>query len=380
MGKDKQRMQDKKSHILSATDCTCRILVEAMGEGALVLSCEGTIIYCNQTFAKMLERSINQVQGCAIYNFIADSDNERLRQLLGQSCLSTKTEISLLGCDAQKIPALLTVFSIETPEEGGQLSVYVVVKDLSDLRKAEVALEARTNQLEASNKELESFFSSASHELHTPLRHIQSFTELLSDHLLGALDHQSSHYLDVISHAATEMNLLIDKLLDWARIGSASVNLNRVDMNLLVSSVVDSFACEKADRIIEWDIGHLPDVCGDLNMLRTAFVCLVSNAVKFTRLQPVAKIRIAAEPSLTNKNDIVVSIKDNGVGFDMQHEGKMFGMFQKIHNHKEFEGNGIGLATVKRIVQRHGGKVWADSEQGKGTAIYLTLGKYGQES
>lgn len=371
-------MPDENSHILSDTDC--RILIEAMGEGALVLTFEGTIIYCNQMFAKMLELSSSQVQGCTIYNFIADSHVDRFKQLLGQSRLNTKIEIPLKNCDTLKIPTLFSVFFAGEHEEGGQMPVYVAVRDLSDLRKAEAILGLRTTQLEESNKELESFFSMASHELHTPLRHIQSFTELLSEHLLDALDNQSSHYLDVISNAAAEMNMLIDNLLNWARIGSAAVNVNRVDMNHLVSSVISSFECEIADREIEWDIGNIPDVSGDYNMLRTAFVCLVSNALKFTRLQPVAKIKFAAEPSLTNKNVIVVSIKDNGVGFDIQHEDKMFGMFHRMHNYEEFEGNGIGLATVKRIVQRHGGNVWADSEQGKGTAIYLTLGNYGHES
>jgi len=250
---------------------------------------------------------------------------------------------------------------------------------ISALGKAENALEARTRQQEESDQDLESFFSMVSHELHTPLRHIVSFTELLSEQLSTALDHESSHYLDVISASATEMNVLIDELLAWVRLGRASMNIKRVDLNLLVSDVVDSFAHEIADRSFEWDIGELPAVSGDIDMLRTAFVCLISNAVKFTRLQPVARIRIAPEPDLTDKNHIVVSIRDNGVGFDQQNAEKIFGMLQKMHSHPAFEGHGMGLATVRRIVQRHRGHVWAESEPGQGTAIYLSLAKYGQE-
>ena len=380
MGMDKQHMQDENRQLLSTANCACRVLLEAMSEGALVLTSEGTILYCNQSFANMLQRAASQVRGRAIFDFMADLDIKHFKQLLGQSALNKRIEVSLISGDSQKIPALFSMYTNEDLEEEDQLSVYAVVKNLSDISKAETALDVRADQLEASNRDLESFFSSASHELRAPLRHITSFTELLSDHLNHSLDNTSSHYLDVISNSATEMNTLIDNLLDWARVGSAAVNLSRVDLNLLVSSVINSFELGITGRDIEWDIGNLPDVSGDLNMLRTAFVCLISNAVKFTRLQPVARIKIAHEPGLSDSNCIVVSIKDNGIGFDRQYKEKIFSLLQRMHNYEEFEGNGIGLATVKRVAQRHGGHVWADSEQGKGTVIYLKLGKYGQES
>ena len=211
---------------------------------------------------------------------------------------------------------------------------------------------------EASNKDLERFLALASHELHTPLRHIKCFTELLSEHVLDALDDQSRHYLDVISNAATEMSLLIDQLLEWARISTSEMIINRVDLNLLVRSVISSFEREIGERTIEWDLGNLPVVKADLNMLRVALVCLVSNAIKATHLQPVARIWIAAEPGLTDQNDSIISIKDNGVACEIEQDDQLFGLF----------------ATVRRIVHRHGGKVWVESEKEKGNAIYLTLG------
>lgn len=372
-------MQGENCRTRSIPDCTCRMLVEAMGEGALVLTIEGIITYCNQTFARLLELPASQVQGNAIYNYIADPDCERFRQHLDQSRLNTQIEISLISRGSLEIPTLFSVFSCGDLEEEGQPSVYAVVKDLSDLRKVENSLEVRTRQLEESTKDLENFASAISHDLRTPLRHIKNFSELLSEHLQGGLDNQSGHDLDVISAAATDMNLLLDKLLDWARIGSSPLQFNRVDLNLLVNNVVKSFEREVADRRFDWDIENLPVVSGDLNMLQTAFSCLVSNALKFTRLQPAARIRIAPEPSLANKNTIVVSIKDNGVGFCMQHVDKMFGLFQKMHNQKEFEGDGIGLATVKRIVQRHGGRVWAKGELNQGAVFYIALPKFAEQ-
>jgi len=250
---------------------------------------------------------------------------------------------------------------------------------MPDFPKADAALEERTKQLAEANKDLEIFSAAVSHDLRTPLRHIKNFTELLSEHLQGTMDNQSRHYLDVISNAATELNTLIDQLLYWSRIGNSAMNFIRVDLNVLVSDVVNSFAQETVGRNIEWDIGNLPAVSGDLNLLQAAFSCLVSNALKFTRLQPVARIKIAVESQMADKDNIILSIKDNGVGFAMQYKEKIFDLFQKMHNQKEFEGAGIGLATVKRIVQRHGGSVWAESELNQGSAFFITLPQFTEQ-
>jgi light-regulated signal transduction histidine kinase (bacteriophytochrome) len=212
--------------------------------------------------------------------------------------------------------------------------------------------------------------------LRAQLRHINNFTEILIEHLQGTMDNQSRHYLDVISHAASEMNILIDQLLYLFRIGISAASIERVDLNVLVNRVVNSFGQETVDRQIEWDIDNLPDVSGDLEMLQTVFSCLVSNALKFTRLQPVAKIKIAVEPGLADNSNVVLSIEDNGLGFDMQHKDKIFDMFQRMHNQKDFEGTGIGLANVKRIIQRHGGSVWAEGELNKGAKFYISLPKF----
>lgn len=219
--------------------------------------------------------------------------------------------------------------------------------------------------------ELEVFSYAVSHDLRTPLRHIQSFTELLTEHLQESLDDQGRHYLHVIANAALEMDDLINNLIPLFKINDSIVNIEKVNLNILLAEVVDSFQSETSGRKIEWDIGKLPELYSDSNLLRTVMTNLISNALKFTRFQDTAHIRIAAETA--NPDFILLMIKDNGVGFEMKNKDKLFGVLQKMHNNKEFEGVGIGLAYVKRIVQKLGGTVSATGELNHGAAFFVSL-------
>lgn len=221
--------------------------------------------------------------------------------------------------------------------------------------------------------DLEIFLSAVSHDLRTPLRHIQSFTELLTDHLQENMDDQSRYYLDVIARAAEDMDFMINSLISLFKINDAIVKIEKVDLSVLVTDVVNSFQSETAGRKIEWDIGKLPDLYTDLNMFRTIMTNLIANALKFTRLQKIAKIKITVEPSLASANCIVLTIKDNGVGFDPQNNDKLFDVLQKMHNNKDFEGIGNGLAYIKRIVQKLGGNVWATGELNCGAEFFVSL-------
>ena len=244
----------------------------------------------------------------------------------------------------------------------------------------EQKVEMRTAQLETSNKELESFSYSVSHDLRAPLRHVVGFVELLNEHMQETLDDQSRHYLEVISKATNDMGQLIDDLLSFSRIGKAVMESRKVDLNLLIKQVIETFEPEMDRRSIEWDIGILPNVNGDTEMLKLVLSNLISNALKFTSLKTSARIEIGSKPDPENTNQAVFYFKDNGAGFDMQYKEKLFGVFQRLHSQKDFRGTGIGLANVKRVIQRHGGKVWAEGVLEEGAVFYFTLPKYEEEA
>jgi light-regulated signal transduction histidine kinase (bacteriophytochrome) len=233
------------------------------------------------------------------------------------------------------------------------------------------SLRQKTAELIAANRELESFAYTVSHDLRAPLRHIDGFINLLRAHATTALDAQSQRYFDRITGAARRMGLLIDDLLAFSRTGRTELRSQRVALDRLVRETIKQFAPEAEGRRIEWAVGALPEVEADASLLAIVFQNLISNAVKYTRPREVARIEINAteiEDGMT-----AVAVRDNGVGFDMKYQHKLFGVFQRLHTVEEFEGTGIGLATVARIVQRHGGRVWAESVEGEGSCFYVAL-------
>ncbi len=238
----------------------------------------------------------------------------------------------------------------------------------------EQRIAARTADLEAANKELEAFSYSVSHDLRAPLRHMSGFVELLQKRLKNDPDEKIRLYADTISDASKKMGMLIDDLLNFSRLGRAQMKKIKVDLNTLVSGVVQEIQEELKERKIRWEIDELPDVLGDKSLLRLVFVNLVSNAVKFTNTRPQSEIMIGYKEAW---EETIFFVKDNGVGFDMKYADKLFGVFQSLHRRDEFEGTGIGLANVRRIVSRHGGRTWAEGSEGEGAVFYFTLPKQG---
>jgi light-regulated signal transduction histidine kinase (bacteriophytochrome) len=231
----------------------------------------------------------------------------------------------------------------------------------------------RTAELEASNKELEGFSYSVSHDLRAPLRHIDGYMELLKKNLVNTLDEQSRHYMENISDAARKMGRLVDDLLSFFRIGQYPQTFQKVGLGELVRDILDELKPDIAGRFIDWRIGDLPEVSGDKAMLRIVMVSLISNALKFTRRRQRAIIEIGL---LTDwDNETVICVRDNGVGFDMAYGDKLFGVFQRLHRAEEFEGTGIGLANVYRIIARHGGRTWAEAEPERGATFFFSLPK-----
>ncbi len=239
-----------------------------------------------------------------------------------------------------------------------------------ELKRLIMNLNVKSNQLESTNKELEAFSYSVSHDLRAPLRHINGFVDMLTKDSREQLSKDSQHYLEIINTSALRMGTLIDDLLSFSRTGRAEIKESAFNMNRLVEDSISQIKLSTKDRKISWKIANLPDVHGDYNLLRLAWVNLIDNAVKYTRTRKKAIINIDCKEE---KGEFIFSIRDNGVGFDMQYAQKLFGVFQRLHSTAEFEGTGIGLANVRRIILKHGGRTWAEAEVDKGATFYFSL-------
>jgi signal transduction histidine kinase len=230
-------------------------------------------------------------------------------------------------------------------------------------------LRLQSTKLEAVNKELETFGYSVSHDLRAPLRHIDGYVDLLREKS-PVLGEDGVRYMKVISETATQMGTLIDSLLAFSRMGRAAMRPEWVETAQLVTQVQEELSPDTKGRKIEWQIGELPRVHVDKALFKQVWMNLIGNAIKYTRNRDVAKIEITCK-KITN--ELEFSIKDNGAGFDMRYAEKLFGIFQRLHFKEEFEGTGIGLANVQRIVARHGGRTWADGKVDVGATFFFTL-------
>lgn len=263
----------------------------------------------------------------------------------------------------------------------GVIGVAVLSQDMTARKQAELEIRQlnqeleqrvleRTSQLESANRELESFAYSVSHDLRAPLRHIDGFLALLQNEIGEMLDEKSLDYMATISDSATRMAKLIDDLLAFSRLGRNELSRTSIVPGVLLEEVIREFEPETKHRTIRWNIAHLPAIEGDRNLLRQVFFNLVSNAVKYSRTRPQAEITIGSIPG---GKMVTFFIRDNGVGFDMKYARKLFGVFQRLHRAEEFEGNGIGLANVRRIINRHGGEIWAEGKIDEGATFFFSL-------
>jgi PAS domain S-box-containing protein len=258
-----------------------------------------------------------------------------------------------------------------------QRLIYATGRDITQRKRAQeeitklhADLQQRAAQLEMANQELEAFSYSVSHDLRAPLRHIDGFVKLLARDAGEKLDERGRRYLDIIADSARQMGMLIDDLLVFSRMSRSELRHARVSLDALVHEAIHGLEGETNGRPIHWKIASLPEVEADPAMLRQVWVNLIANAVKYSRPRNPAEIEIGCD---RDNGEFVFFVRDNGVGFDMQYAHKLFGVFQRLHRPEEFEGTGIGLANVRRIIHRHGGRTWAEGKRDGGATFFFSL-------
>jgi light-regulated signal transduction histidine kinase (bacteriophytochrome) len=300
---------------------------------------------------------------------------ERVGRAFHQACggvpVSYEEKARLFGQDVEVSLSLNPV----TGPDGRVAYVVAEGRDVTALKSAEARLQQRSRELEALNQELEAFTYSVSHDLRAPLRAVAGFARILEEDHASSLDGDGLGHLRRIVDGARQMGVLIDDLLNLSRIGRAPVDRQPTDLSALVEEARRKVEPESGARNIEWRFQALPVLACDARLVGQVFVNLLSNAVKYTRPRDRAVIAVGAE---TRDGETVVFVRDNGVGFDMKYVHKLFGVFQRLHDRDSFEGTGVGLATVQRIVHRHGGRLWAEAAVDQGASFYFTLGADGR--
>lgn len=362
---------------IRASEERYRSTLDGMLEGCQLIGFDWKYLYVNDAAARHGRRRISELLGQTMMDVYPGIEKTDMFGAL-QQCMTGRETQSI---ENEFVYPDGSVAWFELRVQPAAEGIFILSNDITARKQAEQQLtmlntaleqrvQERTVQLEAVNRELEGFSYSVSHDLRAPLRHLTGFVGLLNKHTAG-LDKKSRHYLDVISGAAVQMGRLIDDLLSFSRMGRAELMQTRVDLRGVVDEALLEVRVEAHDRPIEWLVQDLPVVTGDPAMLKLVFVNLLSNAVKFTAAREHAKIEVSCREN--GDGMLTVCIRDNGAGFDMQYTDKLFKLFQRLHRAEEFPGTGVGLANVRRIIHRHGGKTWATSAPGQGASFYFTL-------
>lgn len=257
--------------------------------------------------------------------------------------------------------------------DGAVIGTFGISRDITERKQAEEALQVANAKLEAANKELEAFAYSVSHDLRAPLRAIDGFSSIVMEEYLARLPAEAQRYLNLIRKNTLQMGMLIDDLLAFSRLSRQPLNLQEVSPAALLKQVIEDLLDPGQARRIEWVVGEMPNCHADPSLLKQVFINLISNALKYTRQREVARIEVGALNGGEANTGPTYYVRDNGVGFQMEYYDKLFGVFQRLHRAEDYEGTGVGLAIVQRIVHRHGGRVWAEAELNRGATFYFTL-------
>ncbi len=360
-------------------------IVESSGDAIVGKDLRGVVTSWNPGAEKIFGYRAQEMIGQSIMRLIPVErwkEEEEILERISRGESIRHFETVRLRKDGSAIDIAVTISAIRDPE-GRVIGASKVARDITERKKAEETIRRlnaeleqrvadRTEQLEQANRELEAFSYSVSHDLRAPLRAIDGFSQAVIEDFGAQLPDEGRRYLQTIRHGAQQMGMLIDDLLTFSRLSRAPLSLQSVDLALLIRHVLDDMRTERKGRNIDLRIGELPSCNGDPALLKQVWFNLLSNAIKYTRNRETAIIDIGCEHS---PEATVYFVRDNGAGFDMRYAGKLFGVFQRLHRAEEYEGTGVGLALVQRIIQRHGGRIWAEAAPDRGATFYFTLEK-----
>ncbi len=356
-------------------------LAEAARSYALLsLDADGCVAGRSPSAERIIGYLSSEVTARPLASFVPPEEQDKVRQALkrvGKESRHYESGWRVRRKDGVEFPASV-LLALSREAAGRSPALCCVLCDMTlekqateqAERRVESIVRHRTAQLQANCSELQELTCTLGLNLRTPLRHIDGFIELLHKSAGDQLDPKEQNYLKIIAESARQMSRLLDELLTFARVGQVQMYRLHFSLAEVVKEVIQDLRRETEGRHIEWTVGPLPEVTGDPTLLGEAMTRLLSNALKFTACRPVARVQIGCR---STEAEVIVFVADNGVGFDPRHRDKLFGVFQRLHPAGEYEGLGIGLAQVRRIIQRHGGRAWTESAPDQGATFYFSL-------
>ncbi len=347
-------------------------IVESADDAIVGMTLDGIILNWNKSAERIFGYSAEEVKGRPISILIPAERSDEVPRILERVKRGERVEhyeTVRRGKDGTLIDVSMTI-SPTRAETGRITGASTIACDDTERMRAQQLLIQRTTELEDANKELEAFTYSVSHDLRAPLRHINGFSKILLEDFGPQMDPAAKEYVQRTHETAKYMGRLVDDLLDLARVGRQALTMEITGLGALVEEAILHLRTETQDRQIDWQVGPLPFVQCDPGLIRQVFANLLANALKFTRPRERGVIEVG---QTTVNGRPVIFVRDNGIGFDMRYADKMFGVFQRLHRQEDFEGTGVGLAIVERIIHKHAGRVWAEAEVEKGATFYFTL-------